>query len=612
MMNRRIAVVVAVLILATALGTANTGRTQPDPIPSDSSIQPTPAQQDGIEVLARGPIHEAFAEPVDSQPKPSQVVPKQPPDPIEELPPDQKPAGDNVQWIPGYWGWDDDGSNFIWVSGVWRNNPPGRQWLPGHWDKTPGGWQWSPGVWGVQGQQQLEFLPPPPQPLPAAVSVPAPDNNSVFVPGTWVYRDTRYLWRPGYWVAYRTGWVWIPAHYVWTPAGYVFVDGYWDFELVQRGLLFAPVYVTPGYWTRPNWVYRPAFVVATDFLLTALFLRPGRYHYYFGDYFEPDYRRRGFVAWVDYHRNRFGFDPLFSYYRWQHRDDRRWERDLRGLYAARFSGTAPRPPHTLGQQNTLVQNITINRNANITNLNAVAPLTPLTKVNQTVVKLQPVSREQRVVAQRSIQQLRDVSRERAQLETQILARGSAPRKPADLPHVVNINLPKPAVSARVSEQQQPPPPPVVHGRPQINAEIVKPQGTPFRPENKLPTTAPKTEPKPEPKLQPRPEARPPATPPKPAEKPPATPPKPAEKPHAPPKPPEKPKPPEARPETKPQPKSDGKPPSQSARFELRPEPRPQPKNGTPSPSVERRPPAPGQKLSRANASPDSFTGVLVL
>src|SRR5262245_9077098 len=162
MTTRRLATGVALLGFPTMLVTANVGRTQL--VPSEPTPQSAVAQQDGIDVLARGPIHEAFAEPVDNRPRPSRVVPKQPPDPIEESPPDQKPAGDNVQWIPGYWAWDDDRNDFIWVSGVWRNEPPGRQWLPGHWDKTPTGWQWSPGVWAVQGQQQMEFLPPPPDP----------------------------------------------------------------------------------------------------------------------------------------------------------------------------------------------------------------------------------------------------------------------------------------------------------------------------------------------------------------------------------------------------------------------------------------------------------------
>src|SRR4029078_2257878 len=80
-------------------------------------------------------------------PAPSPVVKKQPPDPIEELPPDQKPEGDNVQWIPGYWHWDDESSQFIWISGFWRQVPPGRVWVPGSWRAANGGSQWVPGFW---------------------------------------------------------------------------------------------------------------------------------------------------------------------------------------------------------------------------------------------------------------------------------------------------------------------------------------------------------------------------------------------------------------------------------------------------------------------------------
>jgi hypothetical protein len=534
-------------------------------------------------VLARGPINEAFAEPIDSVPQPGRVVPKQPPEPIEELPPDQKPAGDNVQWIPGYWAWDDERNDFIWVSGIWRNLPPGRQWVPGHWIQAAGGWQWSPGLWAQQGQQQLEFLPPPPQPLSTAASVPAPDNHSVFVPGSWVYRDTRYLWRPGYWMAYQPGWVWIPAHYVWTPAGFVFVDGYWDFELARRGLLFAPVYLQRGYWMQPHWVYRPAYVVQPDFVLGALFVRPGYNHYYFGDYFDTDYRRRGFVAWVDFHRDRFGFDPLYNYYRWQHRDDRRWERDLRGLYAARYSGAAPRPPRTLVQQNTMIQNSTVNRNVNVATMKTVTALTPLTKVDRTVVALQPMSREQRIREQKNVQQLREVSRERAQVETQLLTKGSALVKPSDPPRVGKINLPKPPVPAQVSEQHRPPLPPVIHGTPQVRPETGKPPAAP--------TPLPKTEGKPDARPQPRPEAKPPAMPPKqepkPAPKPPATPPKQESKPAA--------KPGNARPEPKSPPKSEPKPPAQALRLEPRPQHRAEIKPPSPTLSAGHRTPAPAPK-----------------
>ena len=48
------------------------------------------------EVLARGPVHEGFAEPVDYRPQPGPIIAKKVPDPVEEAPPDQKPDGHDV------------------------------------------------------------------------------------------------------------------------------------------------------------------------------------------------------------------------------------------------------------------------------------------------------------------------------------------------------------------------------------------------------------------------------------------------------------------------------------------------------------------------------------
>ena len=106
-----------------------------------------PDQDQGAQVLTRGPVHEAFAAPVAHDPKPGLIAAKEPPAPVEEMPPDQKPAGQNVQWIPGYWSWDQSRNDYIWVSGVWREPPPGRQWVPGYWHQVEGGFQWVPGAW---------------------------------------------------------------------------------------------------------------------------------------------------------------------------------------------------------------------------------------------------------------------------------------------------------------------------------------------------------------------------------------------------------------------------------------------------------------------------------
>src|SRR5437764_1108017 len=105
--------------------------------PPASAQEPPP---DGVAVQARGPVHEAFARPADAPPAAAPVVPAEPPPPINELPPDQRPEGENVQWVPGYWSWDDEASRFLWVSGCWRVPPAGRQWVAGSWAKVDGGW----------------------------------------------------------------------------------------------------------------------------------------------------------------------------------------------------------------------------------------------------------------------------------------------------------------------------------------------------------------------------------------------------------------------------------------------------------------------------------------
>ena len=61
-------------------------------------------------------------------------------------------------------------------------------------------------------------------------------------------------------IAARARRVWIGAALRWTPAGYVFVDGYWDYPLEDRGLLFAPVYFKQPLWRNPDWCYQPSYV----------------------------------------------------------------------------------------------------------------------------------------------------------------------------------------------------------------------------------------------------------------------------------------------------------------------------------------------------------------
>jgi hypothetical protein len=196
----------------------------------------------GFQILTRGPIHEALAEPVVFDPRPGPVVPKEPPPLVQEAPPAEQPAGTNVVWIPGYWAWDDQRQGFLWVSGLWRDVPPERQWVPGYWSQVEGSAQWTPGFWAAANQEQLQYLPEPPASLEEGPSGPPPSDDSIWTPGTWLWQDDRYVWRPGSWVGFQPDWTWVPAQYVSTPGGYIFNEGYWDYPLAQRGQAFAPVY----------------------------------------------------------------------------------------------------------------------------------------------------------------------------------------------------------------------------------------------------------------------------------------------------------------------------------------------------------------------------------
>ncbi len=481
-----------------------TGNPLPLPPAPPQPDQPAaqPAGADGVEVLAKGPVHEAFATTAES-PTAAPLVKKQPPDGIEELPPDQKPEGDNVQWIPGYWAWEEEGDKFIWISGFWRQPPPGRVWVPGSWRTAAGGWQWAGGFWQDVGPktppgqpnppapQQIEYLPEPPQTLETGPTVVAPTTTSVYVPGAWVWRG-RYVWRPGVWVEYRANWVWVPARYHWTPAGYVFIEGYWDYPIGTRGVLFAPVVFAPQVYGQPTFVYTPVYVVSEPAMMGAMFVRRGHSYYYFGDYYDGPYVDRGYTAWCGtYGGNGFtigfgvgrawGYDPLWSYYSVAYRGSPEWNRGMGDLYHGRYRGELMRPPTTLVQQNTAIVNITRVNVTNVTNVTnnmtvvngaptvggknisgvaVVAPLKVAGQIQRT--KFETVSPEARRSEAAAARQIRDVAVQRTRLETAVaqqpLAHTGQPGG-AVQPRSIKLDVPKAAqVRAQVYDEKKEPPP----------------------------------------------------------------------------------------------------------------------------------------------------------
>jgi hypothetical protein len=461
-------------------------------VPAPATAQQPVGGPDGVEVLARGPIHEAFAATAE-MPTAGPIVQQLPPNPVEELPPDEKPEGDNVQWISGYWHFDEEKSDFIWISGFWRVPPPGRVWLPGSWRDVFGGRQWVRGFWQEiapaqfqqpQAPQQLEYLPPPPQPLEFAPSVPQPDATSFYVPGSWLWRG-HYVWRPGYWVGYRPNWVWVPAHYCATPGGYLFVDGYWDYPLERRGVLFAPVYFSPVVLNRRAFFFTPSYAVSYQGMFGALFVRHGYSSYYFGDYFEPRYATIGFNPWcgnsrgtsfalnVNVGRGAY-YDPLWSHYQIQHRADPVFVTNIQNVYVGRYNGEVARPARTLVQQTTVVNNITnvtnttvnnttvnnttnnnkvVNSNNNATNLTMIQPLKTIQQTNTNVV-LKTVPKAEQVKEQALVKQTREVGAERNRAETQLASKQLAPALATDKPRQVKLDVPQQVV-ARAQAPEKP-------------------------------------------------------------------------------------------------------------------------------------------------------------
>ncbi len=333
----------AILAVAcTGLSPSTARALQPPP--------PRPEGEDGVLVLTRGPVHEAFAETVTFDPEPGIVVTMAPPNPIDEVPPDQRPEGADVTWIPGYTAWDDERNDYLWVSGVWRAPPPGRQWMSGYWGRTQQGFQWTSGYWADAEMNEVEYLPEPPETVEVGPGMPAFSSDQSWIPGSWIWHQGRYAWRPGYWVTVQSDWDWIPAHYTWTPRGYVFVDGYWDYDVGRRGVLFAPIYFDAGVYRRSGYYYSPSTVISLDVFSDHLFVRPRYNHYYFGDYYDASYQGAGFYSRLAFQSSRRGYDPIYVHQRWRHRQDPAWEVRLDTDFRHRREHIEARPPRTFRAQ----------------------------------------------------------------------------------------------------------------------------------------------------------------------------------------------------------------------------------------------------------------------
>lgn len=411
--------------------------------------------EDEVQVLTRGPVHEAFAETISFDPEPGIIVPKQPPEAIEEVPPEQRPEGDNVAWIPGYLAWDDEREDFLWVSGIWRDLPPGRQWMPGYWTDSETGYQWISGYWADATQSEIQYLPEPPATVEVGPNVDAPSPDHVWLPGCWIWQQNRYAWRPGYWAPMQPDWDWVPAHYLWSPRGYVFVDGYYDHAVARRGVLFAPVYLNAGIYSRRGYSYSPTTVIDLGLFTAHLFSRPRYNHYYFGDYYAANYNDTGYYPWYAYGTSGRGYDPFYARQRWDNRQNNNWQRRIESDFANRRDHEDARPPRTLAAM--------IERNKNSAEssdkaLNVAMSLEQLTKRENNEQRFKSMDTDEREVVTQRRQEMQKFRNERRKLEVETAVTQDSNPKGRTEP--VNVKLPVSPVAsttARTPEKIAAPP-----------------------------------------------------------------------------------------------------------------------------------------------------------
>lgn len=306
------------LVLFLNSAVAHTAMAQTPPVNTGAGVGAIQTEEvnEDVEYLTRGPLHEAFAEPYSADVDPSPFISAEPPASIDELPPEHRPEGKNVHWISGYWAWDEEREDFLWVSGVWRQFPPNQRWVPGYWSTSAEGHQWVNGFWTGIEVAEIEYLPLPPVTIEEGPSSPAPQEDYFYVPGTWVYDAGEYRWQPGFWTQTQPNWVWTPAQYTWTPRGAVHCPGYWDYDVAHRGIVFTPVYYREPLYRSTAYVYRPRYSIDTGInLFVHLFVRPAHRSYYFGDYYGPRYADQ-YLPWVATYQRPQSYDPFYSHYRY--------------------------------------------------------------------------------------------------------------------------------------------------------------------------------------------------------------------------------------------------------------------------------------------------------
>ncbi len=283
--------------------------------------------------------------------------------------------------------------------------------------------------------------------------------------------------------------------------GYVFVEGYWDYSVGRRGILFAPVYFNASVYGRRGFFYSPTTVIDAGVFSDQLFLRPSYGHYYFGDYYAAGYANAGFYPSFSYQSRRYGYDPIYAHQTWEHRREPDWGRQIQANFQDRRDHQEARPPRTLAAQNALVAGAGNPKNRGFV---AATSLGQLAKRQDSPLRLQPVAKDERRQFAQHGQDIQKFGQDRKALEATVARSPADPLSKGSEPSRVKLSV-SPLASKPVDQLGNKNVPPRAHEvlKPDLTVEPKPRADAPPR-ANLEPQPKTSVEPQPQPRVEPQP------------------------------------------------------------------------------------------------------------
>jgi hypothetical protein len=154
----------------------------------------------------------------------------------------------------------------------------------------------------------------------------------------------------------------VPSHFAWTPRGYIFIEGHWDHDMDNRGVLFCPAFFPLHARRLTGFVFSPGACVDLGMLRLNLFVYPRYRHYFFGDFYDDAYVRLGILPWFKCETIHTWYDPLYVYDRWHFQPtDPHWAANLAHGFDQRRSNRDLRPARTFVELQTQMTRLPANR-----------------------------------------------------------------------------------------------------------------------------------------------------------------------------------------------------------------------------------------------------------